>query len=154
MLFCRSICSLMAMMSIFLCCVAAEQKRPVTPYGILYNEWKAEVKALDDITPALTSAEKQDKGLEINARFTPRFLELAKTHLDDDLWIDCLIWTTVEGVPGKAFDEMFDVLRDNASHARNVYQLQLLMSEFINLRSDRIDPALSAIAETHTQSMS
>ncbi|MES2791726.1 MAG: TlpA disulfide reductase family protein [Planctomycetota bacterium] len=149
---CRSICSLIVVTSIFLSSVVAEQKRAPTPYGILYNEWKAEVKALDEIAPALTTSDKRDKQRELNTKFTPRFLELAKTHLGDDLWIDCLIWTSVEGVPGAAFDEMFDVLRDNANKAENHFQLQLLMSEIIKLQSDRIDPALSAIAESHPQS--
>jgi thiol-disulfide isomerase/thioredoxin len=152
MLISRSICSLIVVTSIFLSSVAAQPKRSPTPYGVLYNEWKAEVTALDDITPALTASDKRYKKREVNAKFTRRFLELAKAHLDDDLWIDCLIWTSVKGVPGTAFDEMFDVLRDNANAAKNDVQLQLLMSEFIKLQSDRIDPALSAIAETHPKS--
>lgn len=147
----RSICSLIVVTSILLSSEAAEPKRPPTAYGILYNEWKAEVKALDSSSPALTGSDKRDKSRAINTKYTPRFVELAKGHLDDDLWIDCLIWTSVEGTPGSAFDEMFDILRDKANDAQNYGQLQLLMSEFIKLKSDRIDPALSAIAESHPQ---
>lgn len=146
-----SICSFLLLTVLVVGSVISQQNRPPTAYGVLYNEWNIEVKSLDAVIPALMATEKRDKKQEINTKFTPRFLELAKGHLDDDLWIDCLIWTSVEGVPGKAFDEMFDVLKDNASKAKNYGQLQLLMSEFIDLQSDRIDPALSAIAETHLQ---
>ena len=128
---------------------AAQQRRPPTAYGVLYKEWKAEVKALDEAVPELSSSEKRDKKRDINTKYTPRFLKLAKEHLDDDLWLDCLIWTSVEGIPGEAFDAMFDILRDSAKGVRNTTQLRLLMSEFIKLQSARIDRALSAIAENH-----
>ncbi|MEZ6119532.1 MAG: TlpA disulfide reductase family protein, partial [Pirellulaceae bacterium] len=127
----------------------AQQRRPPTVYGILYNDWKAEVQALDDAVPELSSSDKRGRKRDINTEYTPRFLKLAKEHLDDDLWLDCLIWTSVEGTPGEAFDAMFDILRDSAKGVRNTSQLQLLMSEFIRLRSDRINPALTSIAESH-----
>lgn len=129
----------------------AQQKREPTPYGRLCNEWKAEVAALQAVTELPPDMDLRQSKRAINAKFTPRFLDLAKSHLDDDLWIDCLIWTSVEGVPGEDFDEMFDILRDHANSAKNPTQLQLLMSEFIPLQSERIDPALSAIAETHPE---
>jgi thiol-disulfide isomerase/thioredoxin len=116
---------------------------------MLHNEWKADVKSLDDVVPELSRPEKRDKKRDINIRYTPRFLNLAKDHLNDDLWLDCLIWTAVEGVPGEAFDEMFDVLRHAATGVHNTTQLQLLMSEFISLQSERINPALFAIVENH-----
>lgn len=127
----------------------AQEKRPPSPYGLLYKEWKAEVTALDEAVPALSRAEKRSRKRDINARYTPRFLALAKAHRDDDGWLDCLIWASVEGVPGEAFDAMFDLLRDNAKAVDNTIQLQLLMSEFITLDSDRINPALSSISESH-----
>lgn len=137
------------LMAIGLNTAAAQQVRKPTPYGILYNEWKAEVKALDDVVPELSGSEKRSRQRDISATYTPRFLKLAQDHPDDDLWLACLIWTSVEGVAGDAFDGMFDILRDNAEGVRNTTQLQLLMSEFIKLRSDRINPALATIAEDH-----
>ena len=145
----RSAYVLVLLATVGLNTVAAQQGRPPTPYGILYNEWKAEVKALDEVVPELSKADKRDKKRDINTKYTRRFLELSKEHLGDDLWLDCLIWTSVEGTSGEAFDAMFDILRDNAKGVHNTTQLQLLMSEFIQLQSDRIDPALSAIAENH-----
>jgi len=127
----------------------AQQGQPPTAYGVLYKEWKAEVIALEEVVPRLPGAEKRDKKRNINSQYTPRFLKLARQHLNDDLWLDCLIWMSVEGTPGESFDEMFDVLRDNAKDVRNTTQLQLLMSEFIKLQSERINPALSSIAENH-----
>ena len=123
--------------------------RPQTAYGVLYQEWKAEVKALDAADPALPGPEKRNRKRDINTRYTPRFLALAQAHPTDDLWLDCLIWTSGQGVPGTDFDAMFDLLRDNAPAVRNDIQLQLLMSEFISLDSSRINPALASISETH-----
>ena len=145
----RSACLLALLMAISLTSAAAQERRTPTPYGVLHNEWKAEVKALDDFVPELSRPEKRDKKRDISNRYTRRFLDLAKEHLNDDLWLDCLIWTSVEGIPGEAFDEMFDVLRHTAKGVRNTTQLQLLMSEFISLQSERIDPALSAIVANH-----
>jgi hypothetical protein len=145
----RSACLTALLMALCLTGATAQEQRSPTAYGVLYNEWKAEVKALDDVVPELSRPEKRDKKRDINARYTPRFLDLAKEHLNDDLWLDCLIWTSVEGIPGEAFDEMFDVLRHTAKDVRNTTQLQLLMSEFISLQSERINPALSAIVENH-----
>lgn len=138
------------LMALCLTGATAQGQRSPTPCGVLYNEWKSEVNALDDVVPELARPEKQDKKRDINNSYTPRFLNLAKEHLNDDLWLDCLIWTSVEGVPGEAFDEMFDVLGQTARVVRNTTQLQLLMSEFINLESERINPALSVIVENHS----
>ena len=136
-------------MAICLTSTAAQERRTPTPYGVLYNEWKAEVQALDNVVPELSRPEKRDNKRDINSRYTPLFLDLAKKHLNDDLWLDCLIWMSVEGIPGDAFDEMFDVLKQTAKGVRNTTQLQLLMSEFIGLESERINPALFAIVENH-----
>ncbi len=145
----RSAVVLALLMAISLASVAAQQGRPPSAYGMLYKAWEAEVKALDENVPELSRSEKRDKKRDINTKYTPRFLKLAKEHLDDDLWLNCLIWMTVEGTPGESFDEMFDVLRDSAKGVSNTIQLQQLMSEFIKLRSERINPALTAIAENH-----
>lgn len=126
----------------------AEQKRPQTPYGTLHAEWKAEIKALD-IDPERSTADKVAAKKQINTRYTTRFLELAREHLDNDLWLECLIWTSVHGISGPDFDRMFDLLRTNAAKVRNTTQLQLLMSEFIPLRSDRLNAALEHITTTH-----
>lgn len=129
----------------------ADEKRPVTPYGLLYNEWKAEVNLLEAATPKPPASELKEAKKIINARYTARFLELAKRHTDDDVWLDCLIWTSVEGQPGAERDAMFDLLKDHAHSLRNWHQLTLLMSEFIPLRSDRVNPALRSLAEDHPQ---
>jgi len=137
---------------IVLCCslaIADGQQRLPTAYGLLYKEWKAEIKQLDAVDPPLSKSAKRSQKREINETYTPRFARLASAHLDDDLWIDSLIWTSVEGTKGKAFDQMFDILGDNAENAKNTVQLQLLMSEFIKLPSERIDPALRKIATSH-----
>ena len=104
----RSACLTALLMALSLTSATAQERRTPTPYGVLYNEWKAEVNALEDVVPELSRPEKRDKKRDINNRYTPRFLDLAKEHLNDDLWLDCLIWTSVEGVPGEAFDEMFN----------------------------------------------
>ena len=119
------------------------------PYSVLHGDWKAEVKALDNVMPMLSTQEKRGKKREINTTFTARFCDLAKEHRTDDVWIQCLIWISVEGTPGDSFDEMFDIFRETADVTENTIQLQLLMSEFIKLQSDRIDPALSSIAKSH-----
>ncbi len=131
--------------------LAAQERRP-TSYGILYKAWKVEVTNLDDEMPTLTKPEKRIRKQAINQKYTPRFLKLASEHLTDDLWIDCLIWTSVEGTPGSAFDEMFDLLGENAKSAQNTIQLQLLMSNFIVLQSKSIDPALANIVDSHPNS--
>ncbi len=92
---------------------------------------KPKLKRLDEVVPELSRSGKRDKKRDINAKYTPRFLELARDHLDDDLWLDCLIWMSVEGTPGEALDAMFDILRENGKGVRNTLQLQLLMSQFI-----------------------
>ena len=56
---------------------------------------------------------------------------------------------SVEGTPGADFDAMFELLGRHAATVENTVQLQLLMSEFITLQSDRIDPSLSVISESH-----
>ena len=145
----RSVLVLIVMMALSVCPVSAQQGGDLLPYSTLYGEWKAEIKALDNVVPMLNAQEKRDKKREINTTFTARFRNLAKEHRTDDVWIQCLIWTSVEGIPGAAFDEMFDIFRESAIKAGNMTQLQLLMSEFIKLRSDRIDPALSSISESH-----
>jgi thiol-disulfide isomerase/thioredoxin len=145
----RSACVLPLLMIFALNTRGEQQQRPPTAYGVLQREWKTEVEALDDAVPKLSRSGKRDKKRDISARYTPRFLELAIEHLDDDLWLDCLIWMSAEGTPGDALDAMFDILRENGKGVSNTIQLQLLMSEFINLKSERINPALSAIVETH-----
>ncbi|WP_459554380.1 TlpA family protein disulfide reductase [Lacunimicrobium album] len=127
---------------------AEEGKRPVTPYGVLYAEWKTEAKSVDDASE-LSKAEKVNRKQQINSQYTTRFLKLAKEHSNDDLWLDCLIWISVEGVPGKDFDAMFDLLSDNAKTLKNTHQLQLLMSELIKRRSERLNSALLKISDTH-----
>ena len=128
---------------------SAQQDDVLLPYSVLHGEWKAEVKALDNVMPMLSTQEKRGKKREINTTFTARFCDLAKEHRTDDVWIQCLIWISVEGTPGDSFDEMFDIFRETADVTENTIQLQLLMSEFIKLQSDRIDPALSSIAKSH-----
>ena len=140
---------LIVTMSISLPFLSAQQDDALLPYSILYGEWKAEVKELDNVVPTLSATEKRAQRREINTKFTPRFRDLAKEHRNNDVWIQCLIWTSVEGTPGPAFDEMFDIFRETADVTENTIQLQLLMSEFIKLQSDRIDPALSSIAKSH-----
>jgi thiol-disulfide isomerase/thioredoxin len=145
----RFACLLALFMTIGLNTAVAQQQRSPTAYGVLCNQWEAEIKALGEAVPQLSSSQLQDRKRDINTKYTPRFLELARDHLDDDRWLDCLIWTFVEGTPGEAFDAMVDILRDNAKGVRNTFQLQLLMSEFIDSTCERINPALSAIAEDH-----
>lgn len=123
------------------------EERPPTPYGVLHGEWKAEVRSVTE--SALTKEEQQAERKQISARYTSRFLTLAQEHLDDELWVDCLIWVTVQGTAGPDYDAMFDLLRDNAVTIRGeALQLQLLMSELIPLQSARINPALTEIAES------
>ena len=145
----RFVWFLIVTMTIFLPFLSAQQDDALVPYSVLHGEWKAEVKALDNVMPMLDAQEKRDKKREINTTFTARFRDLAKEHRTDDVWIQCLIWTSVEGTPGEPFDEMFDIFRETADVTENTIQLQLLMSEFIKLQSDRIDPALSSIAKSH-----
>ena len=145
----RSVFVVIVMMTLSVCQLSAQQDGKPSPYVTLYEEWKSEAKALENVVPPLTTQEKQAKKREIDKVFTVRFRDLAKEHQDDDEWIHCLIWTSAEGIPGPAFDEMFDIFRESANKAGNTVQLQLLMSEFIHLQSDRIDPALSSIADSH-----
>ena len=146
----RSVLVLIVMMTLSVCRLSAQQDGKLSPYEALYGEWKAEAKALENVVPPLTTEEKRTKKHEIDKEFTVRFRDLAKEHRNDDEWIHCLIWTSVDGIPGPAFDEMFDIFRESVNKAGNTVQLQLLMSEFIYLESDRIDPALSSIADSHS----
>jgi hypothetical protein len=147
----RFACVLALLTTIGLNNAAAQQQQATSPtaYAVLHKEWKTEVNALADAVPELSSSEKRDRMQDISTRYTPRFVEFAKDHLNDDLWLNCLIWASVEGTPGEALDAMFDILRDNADRVSNTLQLQLLMSEFIEMNSERINPALSAITEDH-----
>lgn len=131
--------------------VPAQEQQPATPYRALYKEWSAEVKSLDLVEPELSRSENRIKKQMINTKYTSRFTELARTHPNDDVWLQCLVWISAEGVPGEALDEMFDMLPAHALGVGNTVQLQLLMSEFITLSSDRIDPALAAIVEDHDE---
>jgi thiol-disulfide isomerase/thioredoxin len=65
------------------------------------------------------------------------------------LWLDCLIWIGVDGVPGPDFDGMIDFMQSHAAEVENTTQLMLFMSELIPLESDRLNPALGEIAKQH-----
>jgi thiol-disulfide isomerase/thioredoxin len=131
----------------------ADEKAKLSPYGTLHSEWKADKQALADEFPnpsANQQTELKKRSGDLRSRYTARFLELAKEHsADEDTWQQCLIWICVEGVPGNDFDAMFDFLREHAKELRETVNLQLLMSEFIPLSSERIDPALRDLAANH-----
>jgi thiol-disulfide isomerase/thioredoxin len=129
----------------------AQGDRTPTPYSRLYNEWKGEVKALDEAAVGLSAQDKAARKKELNARYQPRFLALAKEHAEDGVWVDCLIWASAHGIPGPDYDALFDVMRDHAGSLHQTHQLQLLMSYFIRMNSERINPALKVIAEKHPQ---
>lgn len=127
-----------------------QQEQKPTAYGSLYNEWNSAIEELDAQFPDISKQALRRRERAINEAFTSKFVQLASAHLEDDVWIDCLIWTSVEGVEGKAFDQMFDLLGDNAKNAKNTTQLKFLMSELISLSSERIDPALKNIVASHS----
>ena len=124
-----------------------KQKRKPTAYGLLYNEWKAERDALKTDSASKNKEELKKRRLAIQKAYTHKFLELAKKHTSDDLWLDCFIWITVHGVPGPDLDAMMDLLHRYGNEVGNRTQLQLLMSELIKVKSDRLNPALSEIAD-------
>ncbi len=123
--------------------------RTPTPYGLLYPEWKTKVKALDDAKLELSALDKAAKKYAINARYLPRFVALAKEHAEDDLWVDCLIWASNHATPGPDLDALFDLMRDQADQLSNPLQLRLQMYNLIRINSERINPALTVIAEQH-----
>ncbi len=138
------------------CCsvTAAADPQPPSEYGKLYKVWKAEVQSLKEVMPPFTPQEIATRKREINARFTPQFLKLAQRHdqlSDDRLWLNCLIWMSVEGVSGPDFDAMFDLLGEQAETLEEHHwiQLTLLMSQFIRLDSGQINPALEKVHDSH-----
>ena len=142
------------MLAAFLGMLVAESSaigRDFSAYGSLYDDWETEIQLVDHIFPDAPPAEKRDRKRRVNADFTPRFVELAREHRDDDNWVQCLIWVTQEGVPGPALDEMFRFLRVNGCRAKwsSDWQLGMFMSQLIRCPSDEIDPALRAMAESN-----
>jgi thiol-disulfide isomerase/thioredoxin len=125
--------------------------RDVSAYGSLYDDWETEIQLVDHIFPDAPQAEKRDRKRRVNADFTPRFVDLAREHRDDDDWVQCLIWVTQEGVPGPALDDMFRFLRENGCRPRwsSDWQLGMFMSQLIRCQSDQVDPALRAMAESN-----
>ena len=122
-----------------------------SPYGILRDQWKAERDSLKRAFGGEEAAQKlNDRLVELREVYTHRFLKLAREHPSDDLWLDCLIWISVEGVPGPDLDGMIDFMRAHANDVENTTQLMLFMSELIPLESDRISPAIDEIAEQHS----
>lgn len=122
-----------------------------SPYDVLNDQWKAERDSLKRTLGGEEAAQKLNGGLlELRKVYTHRFLKLATEHPSDGLWLDCLIWISVEGVPGPSLDGMIDFMRAHANDVENTTQLMLFMSELIPLESDRIGPALAEIAEQHS----
>ncbi|RLS51424.1 MAG: TlpA family protein disulfide reductase [Planctomycetota bacterium] len=121
-------------------CADDAAKRPVTPYGELYNKWKVEKEPLKRGSDGLRN---------LNRRYTHEFFELAKKHPDDDVWLDCLIWIGVEGQPGEDLDGMMTFVQKHAGQVKNRIQLQLFLPELIPIQSETLNPALSEIAEKH-----
>lgn len=123
--------------------VQAEEKpsRPVTPYGTLYKKWEAEK---GDMKRGSEDLKK------LNQAYTHDFFELAQKHSkNSDLWLDCLIWIGVNGQPGEDLDGMIELVQKLAKKVSNTTQLQLFMSELIDVQSDKLNPALEEIAKTH-----
>jgi thiol-disulfide isomerase/thioredoxin len=133
----------------FVSAAQSDDTSPRTPYGILHDEWKAERDLLKQASDPNDPQKLKDKQSGLRRVYTHRFLKLAMEHPADDLWLDCLIWIGVEGEPGPDLDGMVDFMQSHAKEVGNTVQLQLFMSELIPLESDRLNPALASIAETH-----
>jgi thiol-disulfide isomerase/thioredoxin len=133
--------------------IAEEESRKPSPYGILYKDWKPaalELRAALKDFPAELRPELRRKLLALNGLYTTKFLALAREHsTDTDTWQNCLIWISVEGVPGPDYDAMMDFMSDHAGDVKETTQLQLLLPTFIRAQSSRLDPALRNLAETH-----
>lgn len=118
-----------------------ESVSPYEPYEKLYTEWEEKAKPLKR-----GSVERR----ELNQHYTHHFYELAKEHSkNEDVWVQCLIWTYVEGVPGDDLDGMMELMQKHANQVSFQTQLQLSMSELIPIESKKLNPALEEIAKTN-----
>ncbi|QDU06724.1 Thiol-disulfide oxidoreductase ResA [Gimesia aquarii] len=124
-------------------------KRTPTAYGLLYNEWEADRDALENDSTPNNIEELKKRKLALRKTYTHKFLELAKKHTTDDLWLGCFIWVSVHGEPGPDLDAMMDLLHRYGNKVDNRFQLQMLMSELTKVKSDRLNPALSEIIKNN-----
>lgn len=131
--------------------VLAQQPESKTAYQLLYAEWKAEVRKLEDAFPELSKVDFRLNQEQVNARFTPRFVELAESHLDDeDVWLYCVLWGARYGSSGQSLDKLFDLLANNIDKVRDRANLLVgAMDDMPSTNSDRVSPTLALIASTH-----
>lgn len=134
------------------CPVLSQTPETKTPYQLLYAEWKAEVAGLENSSPRMSKGELSQGKQQINARFTPRFVELAEKHLDDEaVWLYCVRWVSLQGTPGESLDKLFDLVADNVEKIRDRSgSLVGSMDSLLATKSDRISPTLALLAEKHT----
>ena len=141
--------------AVLMCMVAlpvlAQEPESKTPYELLYGEWKAEVLKLKDDFPDLSEGEVRQHKERVNARFTPQFVELAESHLDDeDVWLYCVLWGAQNGSFGPSLDRLFDLIANNIDRVwRRADLLVGAMDDMPSTHSDRVSPTLALLASKH-----
>lgn len=126
-------------------------------YNALWKEWKAEYDALKDETALKDREDSKNRMEELQKVYTHRFSRLAIEHFANedsshDAWLTCFLWVHGNGVPGPDFDAMMEFMGHRVNSVRNkkvILLLQRMMPELIGHESDRLNLALSHIAQTH-----